>query len=340
MSGFPPGCDPPPQTRFSEASEAIGPFSWHARLKGYEIDRTIFCLATEYELMRRIRDFNSIPSGPAKEAEFDFLMEVINQKLEQIGVIPYRNVDSIKGKVEERDEPLLDDFKAEGDRNNTHSPPLIARQNPEPRREEKPVGPKTEAEKAERKKQILESKMFPRRTRESEKPQERLMAVLSAGARGYTRLMHTDEREAFQRLMACREAMFGLIATYRGRVAITTGDSLLAEFARAEDALAAAVAIQESLAVLNEPAPVERRMMFGIGINHGYVIVREGNILGSVVNIAERLQSAANAGETYVSIAAVEQVRENHDQKFVHLGALRFRGIDAPVEVYTVWTGA
>jgi len=169
---------------------------------------------------------------------------------------------------------------------------------------------------------------------ESEEPQEKLVAVLSAGAPEYVRLMDTDEEEAFKRLMACMEVMVALVAAHRGQVASTTGDSLLAKFGNVGDAVAAAAAIQESLAVLNGTAPVERQLMFGIGIDYGNALIREDNVFGVTVSIANRLQSSASRGEILISGSAYNQLPGNEGKKFLHLGAVQVRGAKEAIEVF------
>lgn len=173
-----------------------------------------------------------------------------------------------------------------------------------------------------------------RNSMESEEAQERFVAVLSAGAPEYARLMETDDEEAFKRFKACMEVMVARVAAHRGQVAPTTGESLLAKFGNVGDAVAAAAAIQESLAALNGTAPVERRLMFGIGIDYGNALIREDNIFGITVSIANGLQSSASGGEIIISGSAYQQLPGREAKKFVHLGAVPVRGAKEAIEVF------
>ena len=58
----------------------------------------------------------------------------------------------------------------------------------------------------------------------------RLVAILAADAEGYSRLMAQDEEAALATLSSHRTVVDELIATFRGRIASTAGDSVLAEF--------------------------------------------------------------------------------------------------------------
>ena len=131
----------------------------------------------------------------------------------------------------------------------------------------------------------------------------RLAAILSADVAGYTRLMNVDETATLRLLASHREVADRLIAQHSGRIANTAGDSILAEFPSAVDALQSALAVQERTAAINAEIPAERRIVFRIGLHVGEVMVRDGDIFGDSVNIAARMQSLAQPGDR-VSIQA------------------------------------
>jgi adenylate cyclase len=58
----------------------------------------------------------------------------------------------------------------------------------------------------------------------------KLTAILSADAKGYSRLMVEDEEATVRTITAYRTAMAKLIQQYRGRVVDSPGDNVLAEF--------------------------------------------------------------------------------------------------------------
>ena len=63
--------------------------------------------------------------------------------------------------------------------------------------------------------------------------------------------MGADEVATLDALTARREVLDGLIATYGGRIANTAGDSVLAEFGSAVDAVRCAMEAQDALAEAN-----------------------------------------------------------------------------------------
>jgi adenylate cyclase len=132
--------------------------------------------------------------------------------------------------------------------------------------------------------------------RQEHKVERRLTAIFAADVAGYSRLMSQDEDTTLRSLTAHREIMDRFIAEHGGRIANTAGDSVLAEFPSAVDAVRCAVQVQEALASLDQEKPKERRLQFRIGIHVGDVVVRGSDLLGDGVNIAARLESLAEPG--------------------------------------------
>ena len=67
--------------------------------------------------------------------------------------------------------------------------------------------------------------------------ERRLAAIFAADIAGYSRLVSQNEAGTLRALAAAREVIDGLIRDHGGRIANTAGDSVLAEFASAVDAV-------------------------------------------------------------------------------------------------------
>src|SRR5262249_46383536 len=83
----------------------------------------------------------------------------------------------------------------------------------------------------------------------------RLVAVFAADVEGYSRLMGADEVGTLKGLTERRAILDRLIGENRGRIANTAGDSVLAEFWSAVDAVQCAVESQTALAEANTGLP-------------------------------------------------------------------------------------
>ena len=164
----------------------------------------------------------------------------------------------------------------------------------------------------------------------------RLAAIFAADVDGYSRLMGSDEVATLDALTARREVLDGLIARHGGRIANTAGDSVLAEFGSAVDAVSCAMEAQGALAKANSTLPENRHINFRMGVHVGDVMVRAGDLFGDGVNIAARLQTLAKAGGLCVSGVTYDQVRKILPLSFTDLGAQTVKNIEEPIRVYEV----
>jgi TolB-like protein len=162
----------------------------------------------------------------------------------------------------------------------------------------------------------------------------RLVAVFAADVEGYSRLMGADEVGTLKGLTERRAILDRIIGEHRGRIANTAGDSVLAEFGSAVDAVQCAVEAQAALAEANSSEAPGRRICFRIGIHIGDVMVRAGDLFGDGVNIAARLQSIARPGGVCISGATYDQVRKVLAITFADLGALQVKNIQEPIRAY------
>src|SRR6476646_2705667 len=94
----------------------------------------------------------------------------------------------------------------------------------------------------------------------------RLAAIFAADVEGYSRLMGTDEVGTLRGLTERRAILDKGIGEHRGRIANTAGDSVLAEFGSAVDAVKCGVEAQTALARANASLAPNNRINFRIGV--------------------------------------------------------------------------
>src|SRR6059058_6421406 len=97
--------------------------------------------------------------------------------------------------------------------------------------------------------------------------ERKLAAIFAADVVGYSHLMQLDELGTVRALRASRTIIDRLIAGYRGRVFTTAGDSVLADFASAVDAVECALAVQQALAKDEAQQGVREPMRLRIGVH-------------------------------------------------------------------------
>ncbi len=167
--------------------------------------------------------------------------------------------------------------------------------------------------------------------------QRRLAAILAADVVGYSRLMELDEVGTLGELKARRKEILGpLVARHHGRVFKVTGDGVLVEFASAVNAVQCAIDLQQAMAAAARYQLEDRRIVLRIGINLGDVVVERSDLYGDGVNIAARLEGAAEPGGILLSGTAYDHVRNKIEAGFEELGEQTFKNIGEPVRVYRV----
>ncbi len=164
----------------------------------------------------------------------------------------------------------------------------------------------------------------------------KIAAIFAADAVGYSRLVAADEEDALTRLAAARQIMDAIIARMKGRIFNTGGDSVLAEFPSAVDAVRCAIDIQNALKAWNATNGADRRMDFRIGITIGDVVEDGSDLLGDAVNVAARLQSLTEPGSICVSRSVQEAVNNKVGARMLDLGLKHLKNIPEPVRVYAI----
>jgi class 3 adenylate cyclase len=166
--------------------------------------------------------------------------------------------------------------------------------------------------------------------------ERKLATILSADVAEYGRLMAEDEEDTLRTFRAHRLVFESLVALHRGRIFNTAGDAILAEFPSAVEAVRCATEIQAALRTRNDHLPPDRQVRFRIGVNLGDVVVQATDLLGDGVNVAARLQAAAEPGGICISGSVYDQIRNKLSLSFKSLGERSFKNIPQPVRTFSI----
>ena len=194
----------------------------------------------------------------------------------------------------------------------------------------------------------------------TERIERRRIAVLAADIVGYSRLTELDEEGTRARLRAHRRELIDpKIDEHGGRTIRATGDSLLAEFASATEAVRCAVEVQRGMIKRNVNTAPDRRIAFRVGVNTGEVttddsdlisravaalsadmlatLVRpESDFYGDVGNIAVRVGALAEPGGVCISDAVREAVGDQLPYVFKYIGSQNLGRGSALVRCYAL----
>jgi class 3 adenylate cyclase len=166
--------------------------------------------------------------------------------------------------------------------------------------------------------------------------ERKLATILSADVAAYSRLMAQDEEQTLRTFRGHKQVFESLVAMHRGRIFNTAGDAILAEFGSTVEAVRCATEIQAALRTRNDQLPPSRQVRFRIGVNLGDVMVQGQDLLGDGVNLAARLQAAAEPGGICVSGSVHDQIRNKLSLSFQSLGEMNFKNIPQPVRTFSI----
>jgi class 3 adenylate cyclase len=166
--------------------------------------------------------------------------------------------------------------------------------------------------------------------------ERKLATILSADVAEFSRLMGEDEEQTLRVFRGHKQIFESLVAMHRGRVFNTAGDAILAEFGSAVEAVRCATDIQTALRTANDKLPLSRQVRFRMGINLGDVMVQGQDLLGDGVNVASRLQTAAEPGGICISGSVHDQIRNKLSLSFQSLGERTYKNIQQPVRTFSV----
>ena len=170
----------------------------------------------------------------------------------------------------------------------------------------------------------------------AESLERKLATILSADVAAYSRLMAEDEEHTLRTFRGHKQVFEKLVVLHNGRVFNTAGDAILAEFASAVEAVRCATEIQAALRTRNDQLAESRRVEFRMGVNLGDVMVQGDDLLGDGVNVAARLQAAAEPGGVCIAGSVYDQIRNKLSLSFKPLGEMSYKNIPQPVRTFAI----
>jgi adenylate cyclase len=156
----------------------------------------------------------------------------------------------------------------------------------------------------------------------------RLAAIMFTDIVGYTALMGSDEDKAFQLLRKNREIQRPIIKKYRGEWLKEMGDGILASFHTSSDAVRCAGEIQNEAKKAGIP--------LRIGIHEGEVVFEGGDVFGTGVNVASRLEELAEEGCINISGAIYKDIKNKAGIVAEFVEEKELKNVDELIKVYKV----
>ena len=166
-----------------------------------------------------------------------------------------------------------------------------------------------------------------------------LLIVLITDMEASTALIQRlGDVRAFEILRIHNATIRDCLRQYEGVEVSHTGDGIEASFLSASNAVACAVAIQQSFSRYNEVHPTSA-IRVRIGINAGEPISTEGRFFGMAVHTAFRICARARPGQILVS-EVIRQLAAGKAIDFANRGRVSLKGLPGRFRLYEVhWEG-
>ncbi len=163
----------------------------------------------------------------------------------------------------------------------------------------------------------------------------KLAAILHADVVGSTRLVQQNEALAHARIQDAFRRFSLIIEAYNGVTHELRGDALVAEFARASDAVSAALAFQIENTESNARLEDDLQPQLRIGISLGEVVIADNTVTGAGVVLAQRVEQLAEPGGVCITGAIHEAVPRYLPVDYSDLGKREAKGFDESVHVFS-----
>lgn len=161
-----------------------------------------------------------------------------------------------------------------------------------------------------------------------------LVTVMFLDMAGYTEKSSDKDALSLMNLISrFEELVTPVIIDYKGDIIKKMGDGILAVFKNPLNACFAALMIQERIKDKNTFTVEKDKFEVRIGMNTGEVIRKEGDVYGDVVNVASRMETAANPGDILLTQSTYNEIKEYI--QCTHLGNINVKGKKQSIPAYT-----
>ncbi len=167
--------------------------------------------------------------------------------------------------------------------------------------------------------------------------QRTLAAVVVTDAVSFSKYMSQDEDKALAMINRDLQLIAELCEFFEGQILKTVGDGVLMYFISAVQAAACAVEMQKTFAGFARKGQAGEHFTHRVGVHLGDIFFYQQDMMGTGVNIAARLESAAKPGAICMSQVVYDVVKSRLELDAVYAGELPLKNIEEAVAAYHVW---
>ncbi len=160
-------------------------------------------------------------------------------------------------------------------------------------------------------------------------------AILFADLVESVRHFNREEARTFARWHRYKTLVHERIAAaHAGRLVRTTGDGLLLDFSHAADATRAAFDLHRELLSFNVGEPADKVLSLRVGLHLAEVVADEHELWGHGVNVAQRLATLAQPGQTVASAAMRSMLGDGVQADIQDMGERIVKHLDEPIRAF------
>jgi class 3 adenylate cyclase len=161
---------------------------------------------------------------------------------------------------------------------------------------------------------------------------EQNYAIMFADIAGSTSLYDAlGNQEADRQIRYCIDTLTSLTNKHRGTLIKTIGDEIMARFNSANDAIDAAIDMQNTIS-----GDDSNRLLIRVGVEFGPAILREGDLFGDAVNVAARMAAVAKDRQIITTRHCVDQLSDDRKSITRHFDQARVKGKEQELSIYQV----
>lgn len=161
---------------------------------------------------------------------------------------------------------------------------------------------------------------------------EQHYAIMFADIAGSTKLYDSLGNEEANRLIQqCIDRLTAITAQHNGTVIKTIGDEIMASFANADDAIDAAVQMQNNIS-----GDESNVLSIRVGLQYGPAISKEGDLFGDAVNVAARMAGVAKAKQIVTTEWCIQKLTDDRKKNARLFDHAKVKGKDEELNIYII----
>lgn len=163
----------------------------------------------------------------------------------------------------------------------------------------------------------------------------KVLTIMFTDLKGSTTIAETEGDMVSRMLIKEHNAIvLPAIRENNGVFVKSIGDGTLSYFEHAQDALRAAVRIQQGMDALNMAQRFRIPVLMRIGLHTGTCIVEKDDIFGDTVNTASRFESSANPGDILLSEETYDALSDKAEIYCRFINQVTLKGKKEPHNAY------